>query len=84
MEFGGDTNPNPELETSAKIFPPLNVVSAFAVENQVVILLGCAYIIKLVPDPPTKKCVPLKQDEYFLSSVGRLTEVKTLLEKSVA
>ena len=84
MEFGGDTNPNPELETSAKIFPPLNVVSAFAVGNQVVILLGCAYIIKLVPDPPTKKSVPLKHDEYFFSTVGRLTEVKTLLEKSVA
>jgi len=84
MEFGGDTNPNPELETSAKIFPPLNVVSAFAVGNQLVISLGCAYIIKLVPDPPTKKCVPLKHDEYFFSIVGRLTEVKTLLEKSVA
>ena len=84
MEFGGDTNPNPELETSAKIFPPLNVVSAFAVGNQLVISLGCAYIIKLVPDPPTKKCVPLKHDEYFFSTLGKFTEVKTLLEKSVA
>ena len=84
MEFGGDTNPNPELETSAKIFPPLNVVFAFAVGNQVVISLGCAYIIKLVPDPPTKKCVPLKHDEYFFSTLDKFTEVKTLLEKSVA
>jgi hypothetical protein len=84
MEFGGDTNPNPELETNDIIFPPLNVVSAFEVGNHVVILLGCAYIIRLVPDPPTKKCVPLKHDEYFLSIVGRLTGVKTLLEKSVA
>ena len=84
MEFGGDTKPNPEFETSDKILPPLNVVSAFAVGNHEVISLGCAYIIKLVPDPPTKKCVPLKHDEYFLSMVGRLTGVKTLLEKSVA
>jgi hypothetical protein len=83
MEFGGETNPNPELETSAKILPPLNVVSAFAVENHDVISLGCAYMITLVPDPPTKKCVPLKHDEYFDEIVGKLREVKTLLEKSV-
>ena len=83
MELGGETNPNPELDTSARIFPPLNVVSAFAVENHDVILLGCAYTIKWVPDPPTKKCVPLKQEEYFLSTIGKFKDVKILLEKSV-
>jgi hypothetical protein len=84
MEFGGATNPSPEFETRDKILPPLNVVSAFAVGNHEVISLGCAYIIKLVPDPPTKKCVPLKHEEYFFSTVGKFKGVKILLEKSVA
>jgi hypothetical protein len=83
MEFGGDTNPKPEFETNDIIFPPLNIVSAFAVGNHDDISLGCAYMIKLVPDPPTKKCVPLKHEEYFLSTYGKFKDVKTLLEKSV-
>ena len=82
MEFGGATNPSPELETSDNTFPPLNILTAFAVEYHDAIFVGCAYII--VPVPPTKKYVPLKHDEYFSEIFARLTPVNTLLEKSVA
>ena len=40
--FGGATNPSPGLDTSERIAPPPNTVSAFAVLYHVVRLLSCA------------------------------------------